>query len=388
MRVHGATGFALIGVVNFLGQYHYYLFAFVLSAFLATFVGETEVGLVVAASSLAAMAVLLVAPRLFARIGTRELLALLALAEMATLIGFSLVTQPAAVISLFIVQSAIVYALFIGIDLLIETHTRSEAATGTARGLILTISNIAVLTATYSLSLIAIDDAYHRVFGAAALVLIPFILIALRGLPGISNSAHAQSHRDTRLFTELVRNPSLRAIVGAHCMLQLFFSWMTVYAPLYLLNDIGFSWSEIGIIFTFAMVPYIVLEYPVGLIADRWLGEKEFLIVGFLILAASTVGMGYLSSGGLLVWIVVMIVSRIGAALIEATTEIHFFRHVDQNDPGAITLFRVLRPLASVIAPLGASALLFIMPLNATFVVFGTVLFLGVPLALSIVDSK
>jgi MFS family permease len=136
------------------------------------------------------------------------------------------------------------------------------------------------------------------------------------------------------------------------------------------------------------VIPYLVLEYPLGYIADKWLGEKEFLMTGFSILSISLIGMWFLHDASFWWWVGVMVLSRIGAAMVESMTEVHFFRHVTERDASIITAFRALRPLGSVVGPLIASLALIYLSLPVTFVVFGVVMLLGIPLAYSLVDTK
>lgn len=389
MPTHRSGGFFTLGLTNFLAQYHHYLTAFVASTFLASFVGEEALGFVVAGMSLITALTLFSTPSLFTAFGTRNVLGFLGLLELAVLLGLSVAETQLAVIVLFILQGAITYALFIGIDLLVEARTCNESETGNMRGMILTITNFSIVLATYSLSFILVDEQYYRVFIAAALVLLPFIFIAFQVLPAISHVAPPKAALPSAVLSQLRASSTMRAIVGAHFLLQLFFSWMVIYSPILLHDYIHFSWSDISIILAIAMTPYVILEYPLGWIADHLIGEKEILVLGFIILIGATATMAFIDGVSLYAWIIVMVVSRIGAAMVEVMTETHFFKQVSLEDPAAISTFRILRPLGNVIGPIIASlALLVMIPFPYMFAVFACILVLGVPLALSITDSK
>ena len=98
--------------------------------------------------------------------------------------------------------------------------------------------------------------------------------------------------------------------------------------------------------------------------------------------------MWFLNGASFWWWVAVMVLSRVGAAMVESMTEVHFFRHVTEKDTSVITAFRALRPLGSVAGPLLASVALIYLTLPTTFIVFAVVMLLVVPLSLSIVDSK
>lgn len=384
----GKIRFFTIGLANFIAQYHHYLIAFILSTFLASFVGEQALGYVVAAASLMTTLILISAPSVFTAFGIKNVLGFLALAEVAVLLGMAVAESPIMAVTLFVLQGVLTMSMFIGIDLLVESQTTNEKTTGNARGIILTISNISALLATYTLSMVAVDDQYYRIFITSALVLLPLAAIAFQGLPSISHIAPPKAALLSTVFAQIRANRSLRIIILAHFLLQLFFQWMVIYSPLLLHDYVHFSWSEIGLLLTLAMVPYIVLEYPLGWIADAWLGEKEILITGFVVLACSTLVMALIDGVPFWIWATVMVVSRIGAAMVEVMTETHFFKQVTHEDPAAIGTFRMLRPLGGVVAPLIASAALVFLPLPLIFGVFAVIIASGIPLAFSIVDSK
>ena len=38
----------------------------------------------------------------------------------------------------------------------------------------------------------------------------------------------------------------------------------------------------------FAQMAYVIFEYPIGILADKYIGEKEMMGVGFFVLTIST----------------------------------------------------------------------------------------------------
>jgi len=174
----------------------------------------------------------------------------------------------------------------------------------------------------------------------------------------------------------------------AHFLLQTFFAWTNVYFPLYLFTELGFSWDSISYIFAFALFAYVIFEWPTGVIADKWLGEKELMALGFLILAVSVSWISFMETTAIWPWMLLMFVTRIGAAFTEATTEVYFFKHTDGGDADTIGFFRLLRPLATVFgAVLGSVALLYL-PFNLIFVVLGLTMVPGILVTVALKDTK
>jgi predicted MFS family arabinose efflux permease len=168
----------------------------------------------------------------------------------------------------------------------------------------------------------------------------------------------------------------------------MFFMMMVVYAPLYLTRDIGFTWADFGIIMFFAQLAYVVCEYPIGLIADKYIGEKEMMGFGFLVLIISTAWMSITAAPSILLWSIIMFTTRVGASLVEVTTESYFFKQTKSSDAQVISFFRVTRPLAYILGALVASLSLLYTPFNFLFLIFAALLVPAMFLTTSIVDTK
>jgi MFS family permease len=108
------------------------------------------------------------------------------------------------------------------------------------------------------------------------------------------------------------------------------------------------------------LIPYILLEYPAGWIADRFIGDKELMLAGFLVAGSALASISLLTpTSSLFLILSILVVSRVGAALVESMTEGHFFRRVTERDVNSVSFFRAAWPISYVIAPLVGSAILF-----------------------------
>ena len=163
---------------------------------------------------------------------------------------------------------------------------------------------------------------------------------------------------------------------------------MVIYLPLYLLNEIGLTWTEIGPIFTFMLLPFILFELPAGRLADKYFGEKEMLILGFIICGTATFFVALGNSPSIMYWALVLFCTRVGAALIEIMTESYFFKHVNADNTDLISLYRLAMPITSAITPIAVFVLRLFMPLSATAYVLAAVLFCGSLPILFLQDTK
>ena len=171
-------------------------------------------------------------------------------------------------------------------------------------------------------------------------------------------------------------------------LLFFFFSWMVIYIPLHLARTVGFEWDRIGIILSIALLPYILLEYPLGHLADTRFGEKEIMTVGFILIGLFTLPLGLIASVSFFFWAFFLFATRIGASMVEIMTETYFFKKIDVTNSDFLSVFRMAEPLAYVVAPLAASLLLVFVPTQYLFAILGLVMIAGVALTLPLADTR
>jgi MFS family permease len=377
----------LLSVANFLARYHYYLIAFVTSTFLAGFLSPIALGWTIAAISLAITLSLGVMPKIFDRSGTRRVLMLFGLLEISIVIALTLVRSAFPAALLLALQGMCAYNAFLGLDLLLQAHTTDERKTGRFRGVFLVLANASVLAATLSIAYVLNDHNFSEVFLIAAAAAVPFTLLAA-SLPSISHVAGVHTAFKPGILKVIWDRPSLMVTMSAHFLLLVFFSWMIYYLPLYLYSEIGFPAHLTFLLMTISIVPYLVVEYPVGVIADLYLGEKEFAFAGYVLMIIGTALISYIEGLSLWPWMAVILLGNMGGAMVEASTEMHFFKHVSIMDSNIISSFRMLRPLAAIVAPALASLALAFIPFSDLFLFFGVTLCGGIPFVLAMKDTR
>jgi len=361
----------ILFVANFFFSVLSALAVYVMLPYLSTLMPAMYTGFVIAGGGLAATIFFPLLPRLAVHYGAQHLTIIFALIEMIAL--FVLAAAPGMVSSiiLIIVMVALQPSLSYELDLLLEAASSAEGATGRVRALFLTAWNTGSFVAPLLIgTLLATSDAYGLVFIAAAVALIPLIvLFAAKRLPSGMTSQPSRV-RDTLVC--IVKNRDLVAVNFGHLVLWLFYVWAPLYVPIYLHNVLGMSWTDLGWIFAIMLIPYVLIEYPAGWIADKFLGDKELMFSGFLIAGGALASISLLTptSSPLLV-LCILLISRSGAALIESMTEGHFFRSVTERDVNSVDIFRGAWPLAYVIAPLAGSAILFFSNYQLLFVLTG-----------------
>ena len=125
-----------------------------------------------------------------------------------------------------------------------------------------------------------------------------------------------------------------------------------------------------------------------GIIADKYIGEKEMMAFGFFIIALSVSWFAFLPAGALVLWMIATFLTRTGASLVDSTSESYFFRHTQSGDTDKMSLFRMARPLSSILGTVIGSIGLLYMDFNLMFILLGVLMIPGIFFTLVLKDSK
>ena len=379
LRRGGAPFFAIY-LIAFLYALHYSLPLYINSSFLEQSLREGTVGVIYALGSLLALFLLPRFPKILSVFGnyavTLSVFAIVALSLV--LLAFS--SEIVFIVPLFIfIQILIPLGLF-SLDVFAETFS-DNAQTGTIRGFLLTVVNIAVLTGAFLAGVILNNGNFWKIYLVAAILLIPAFFVVAKYLknfkdPGYKEAAFWGTLRDI----VLARHPNdpLRHSLTSDFLLRFFYTWMIIYTPIYLNKYVGLPWNEIGVILAIALVPFILFEIPVGKLVDKKIHEKWIMAIGFFIAAFFTATIFFIESASLPLWAVILFGTRVGASFIEIASESYFFKHIGATDTAILSAFRSLGPLAFVMGPLCASVILFFAPIQYLFLALSLILVAGV----------
>jgi MFS family permease len=379
----------VLSLGNFFSVAHFYLIVYVLGPYLSTFMPADSTGLVVALGAVGSLVAFGAMPDIVARFGARRLAIAFGALQAAALFLLAFSPFPGAAILLVAVACATAPLIAYQLDLLLEATVQEESRTGRVRTAFLTAGNVALILAPLAVGfLLDSTEEYARVFLVAAISLLPFIfLFVARRIPE-GTKPQVQGLRET--LERAFQDRDLRAVVGAEFMLQSFYQLGQLYIPLYLHNALGVPWSELGWVFAVMLLPFVLVEYPAGAVADVLLGDKRLMVAGFVILGFSFGIVAAVGAGTpLSLLLIILILTRIGAALVEAMAEGHFFRRVNEENTGTVSVFRMTRPVAALVAPVFGSALLALVGYGWLFMISGGLLvFIGVLFAFHIDDIR
>ncbi len=363
------------------------LAAYINSSFLEQSIGPKNVGILFSVSSLLAVLSLETLPFLLTRFGNRKITTW---AFIVSIIGFILILLfphiPILIWSAFLLILPTNYIITYCFDIFSEHYQKKEGA-GKVRGSYLSISNLAWLCAPFLAGVLIGSYGFFVLFGLITLVRLVGLMYELRSFKDYSDSPYLKESPFLSI-KHVFANKNVALISIANFSLQLFYTWMVIFTPLYLQSVFGFSYAILGIIFTIMLVPFVILQYPLGTIADKFLGEKELLTFGFLIMAGATFVFGRLDTSSIIVISLVLFATRIGAATVEVMSESYFFSKIKESNIGSLSFFRLLPALAYIVGPITGSFIVQSVGYRGLFTVLSVILITVMFFSQEIKDTK
>lgn len=370
---------------------HSSLTVFVHSSFLAQFFSDAEIGYLYFTAALLSIFPLYLMTQMLKKLGNFQFTIILSLLEAASLLGMAFSQTAFFAAFFFVLNFIVIPLLFFNLDVFIETIIgKKEERTGSARGLYLALFSItgaiAPLLAGYLIDAEGTPN-FAPVYIASALVVLPFIGLITLYFKNFKDPSY-QEHSIRGMIHTFLKEKDMRHIFCVQFLMHCFFAWMVIYTPMYLANTVGFTWTEIGYILFVGLFAYVIFEYPIGIIADKYIGEKEMMAFGFLVIAVSTSWLAFLPPGNIVVWMVAMFITRVGASFVEATSESYFFKHAQGEDTDKMSLFRLARPLSLIIIPLMGGLLLTHVSMEFTFILLALCMVPGIFITLLLKDTR
>ncbi len=255
----------IVYLAGFIISLHLALPAYVSSSFLASVIGQNGadklVGLIFMAASAVALLGIGLAGRPLRRFGLKRTTINLSLltAGAGLILALATAGRPGLAIIFFIAFYAGGIVLKFLLDIYLEDLSTNQA-TGQIRGLFLTLTNLAWLFVPLLVSHLINEIYFERIFILAAAMLVPFVCLIVWPLKNIAEPKYEPASLTAGL--KLLRGRSLiRQVLMLNFTLNLFYAFMVIYLPLYLTVVLGLAWQDLGIIFTFMLLPFPLFQY-------------------------------------------------------------------------------------------------------------------------------
>ena len=327
------------------------------SSFLGLFADERTISYIYMMGAAVTVLAFLISPWIIRKVGNYRVAMWAVVIQILLFWGLVTQTSPAILTTLFVLQTAVISVISLCLDIFLEVYTEG-ANVGTVRGMYSATLNASwVIAPLIGSMIINGNNNYHNTYVAALAMLFPLLYLIYRNFPRFKDPNYIHLS-PWQLVKHVSHNSNWVKLFLANTILQVFYAWMTVYCPIYLNKVMGFGWEAIGIILVIMLIPFPLIQYPLGILADKKYGEKKIMLMGFALMGLSTIVLGFVKLPNVALWALILFITRIGAAAAEIMIETYFFKTVSPRDTAALGLFRVTRPISYFIAPLIAITVL------------------------------
>lgn len=373
-------------ITSFIFSFNLALTAYINSSFISNYINESRIGLIFSIAAFVTFIGLQYLPHILEAIGNRDLALSLLFLAMFSLFMLVVAKNPIVITGFFILYIASNNLMVYSLDIFVE-HFSQNSSTGKARGLYLMITNLAWMLSPLVAGVIVSKHGFSSLYSIVICIILFVFLFIRFALKQFKDSVYLKmSLLDG--FSFIKNRPNIIRIIILNFFLQFFFSWMIVFTPIYLREVIGFGYGTIGIIFMVMLSPFVLFQLPLGILADKKWGEKEMLIVGFIIMGISTIIFSAYHGVNPIIFAAILFFTRVGASTIEVMCETYFFKQINDNEPEIISLYRTTTPIAFIVAPLIGSFLILRIPFSSLYSILGILVLLGTFFILRLKDTK
>ncbi len=376
----------VIYIIGFLFALRDAIPTYIASSFLSSFSSEAVVGLIYTFAAVISLICFSVIPLFLKEKGNYKTTLAIASIDLLSIVGLILVKDPALLVMFFVINLVSITLLAFTTDIFLETKS-DDLTTGQTRGIYLTSINLAWMFSPVFSAFLLTNNEYWKIYAVSAIPLLILIALVYHRLSNFIDPEYPQPSL-LRTIKEVLANKNLRPIYCMNFLIQFFYAWMIIYTPIYLHNHIGLDWSVIGLIFIIMLSPFVILDYPLGRLADNKWGEKEMLIIGIFITAIATGAITFSDTKTVWVWALMLFITRIGAATIEIMSETYFFKNIEGKNANLISGYRSMRPLAYIVAPTLATVFLAFFDIHYIFLALGLIVFSSLAFANKLKDTK
>jgi MFS family permease len=375
----------LISFISFLMGFSQAMLIYVMAYYFKIAAGTEDVGLFYFVSYAVLLLTLLNIHKIIRLLGKSNVFYFSILGAIITS-SFLIFSNPSFLgIALLMFYIVFINLSWVALDAILESFS-TDKMSGRIRGLHLTVINAGYLIGPF-LSIKILGSFDFRGIFIFLLVFNSFVLVfSLLGLRNVNHKFNIKL-KTIDLIKKALRKKDIIKVYYISFVLDFFYALLVIYTSIYLL-DRGISWDQIGIIFTIMLIPFVVLQYPIGFLADKKFGEKEFLVFSIIFMGTSTAIIYFITSSNIWVWATVLLSTRVGASMLEVLRDSYFYKKIDGHDVDLINFFRTSMPVGYILATAISFPLILIFSTKIIFVLAAAVVFSALVPAFILKDNK
>lgn len=369
-------------LLGFLMALHLAFTSYINSSFLASFSGEKNVSLIYILGSLSSILVLFYIPKVLQKLGGYRFLLCSAGLNAISLFVLLISKNTLAIFPIFIFYFTLNNLIIFALDELLQMFSENSKM-GRVRGLYLTFLNLAWVISQALAGRILANSSFSSLYLIGFIIMSIFFVTAFVSLKNIKDPKYDKVLA-WQSFKNFFANKNLARAYKINFLLQFFYVWMVIYTPIYLSAHLGFDWKQIGMIFTVMLLPFVLIQFPLGTFSDK-IGEKKMLLLGFIIASLATLALFFIKAHEVWIWALALFATRVGAAIIEVMSDVYFFKHITRENDEFISIYRNAGPVSYIVAPFLAFILFsFTQSFNFIFIILGMFMLGGLYIASTI----
>lgn len=375
----------LINFISFLNGFSQAVVVYVLSTFFEKSSGMVNVGIFYTIAYLFVLLIFLNLHKTVRHLGKSNVFFFTILMKILAigLLIFSGATKISVLWGIiYLVAAAIEWTM---LDVILESFSQDRVS-GRIRGLHLTVFNAGFLFGPFLSAKILEKFDFYGIFTLAFILASIIFIMALAGLSKV-NHRFEQKLSVFNLLKKVWQRKNIIRIYWVSFVLEAFFALMVIYVPIYLIDVMRFSWGDIGKVFTIMLIPFVILQYPMGILADKKFGEKEFLIFSIILMGLATLTVYFVYSQNIWIWALILFMTRIGAALIEVLRDSYFYKQISGYDVDIINFFRTAMPMGYIFSTAVSALILIFFPIKGAFILVAILIFSALYPAWKLVDN-
>ncbi|MEI6810727.1 MAG: MFS transporter [Candidatus Nomurabacteria bacterium] len=375
-------------LMTILYAFHYGIPLYVTSTYLHVYFGSSVISSLYVVASLVTLLASIHVAKYIKKFHTYTFTMMLVVSEIIVMLAFALTKNPFLVGLFFVMHFCLQTLLYICINVFLEAFSK-QANTGSIRGVFLVLLNLGILISPIIGGAILTRGSFAALYIVSTVILVPFMFFLHQYLNHIEEPAY-HSIDMVKAFYGAWKNKDLKGALIASLMLECFYAVMVIYSPIYLAS-IGIPLViYLSVILPLALIPFVILPYELGWLADTKIGEKELMVLGLIIISISLFLMVIATTPNVILWIMILLFSRIGAAFVETMTYAYYFKKIKAEDTSLTALFSNTRSVAIIIVGfLG----FFINPMLAEypqiiFIILGSIILFSILYIIPIKDTR
>ena len=360
------------------------LLSYVLSSYLSKYISDQYVSLVYLVSNIVCFIMVFSFGKIIKKIGLFKSAVINMLILLLSLLLQIIIKQ-----NIFTVVSTIIFyqissaLTYIFIDYYIEKYSL-DGSTGDTKGLQWTIMNGTFLLGPLLAGFLLEKTGFDFIFLLSLLATVPTFVIFIKHFKNIKTTTTKTVNIKLK---KIIKNNAVFRISMVSLLLNLFYCWMSIYTPIYMSKVLDLSWDKIGIILAIILLPFAIFQYPVGKIADKYLGQKEMLMTSIIIMGLSTIALFFTKN--VITFTLALFCTRIGASVLEVMRDIHFYKNTSSKDLDLMSFFKSMTSFAYIIGPIISSLILTFFEIKNLFLVLGVIIIVfGLIVTWGLKDTK